>query len=223
MRDHQAPSSARRRFAARVPRAEENPILLKQLPNALTLLRLVLAPVIAWAVWRAYAMPADAWTGWAALAALLFVVAALTDFFDGMIARALDAHSKFGRLIDPIADKALVGLPLIAISVIAARAEWPLWQAVALFTAIIVGRDVLMTLIRLTAKDGEGARVSQLAKWKTAIELVAVAIPILLAAVQSSASAFHISSEILVGWTGFLGVAALLSAYTAFQYLTAKT
>jgi CDP-diacylglycerol--glycerol-3-phosphate 3-phosphatidyltransferase len=203
--------------------------LLKQIPNALTLLRLVLAPVIAWAVWQAYAAPAEGAQTWGLWAAILFVVAALTDLFDGMAARAFDAHSKFGRLIDPIADKALVGLPLIAISIIAARAQWPLWQAIALSTAVIVLRDVTMTWVRFAAKDGEGVRVSQLAKWKTATELVAVAVAILLMAAPALArllglgDGFVVSDAMMLGWIGFLALAALLSAYTAFQYLTAKS
>src|SRR5262245_16227876 len=104
--------------------------MLKHLPNLLTLLRLILAPVVAWAVWQAYAMPAEAAASnpqnfdaelsgaqaWALLAAGLFVFAALTDLFDGMAARALGVDSRFGRLLDPVADKALVGLPLIAVS-----------------------------------------------------------------------------------------------------------
>lgn len=162
-------------------------------------------------------------------AAALFIVAALTDLFDGMAARAFDAHSKFGRLIDPIADKALVGLPLIAISIVAAREGWPLWWVIALSTAVIVLRDITMTLIRFAAKDGEGVRVSQLAKWKTAIELVAVAIGILLMAAPAImrtaglGDGFVVSDAMMLGWIGILAMAALLSAYTAFQYLTAKS
>jgi len=189
--------------------------LLKQLPNALTLTRLILAPVIAWAVLQAYVGP-EYTQLWSILAAVLFVAAGLTDLFDGMIARAFDAHSKFGRLVDPIADKALVGLPLIALSFIAERAAWPLWEAVAICTAVIVVRDIL----RLTAKDGEGAPVSRLAKWKTAIELVAVAIPILLALAPSFGAS--VPGEVILGWIGFLAVAALLSAYTAWRYLAPK-
>ena len=196
--------------------------MLKQLPNTLTLLRLVLAPVIAWAVLQAYAMAEAEAQTWAVWAAILFVIAALTDLFDGMVARALDAHTKFGRLIDPIADKALVGLPLIAISIVAERVQWPLWWAIGLSTAVIVTRDVTMTWLRMTAKDGEGVRVSQLAKWKTAIELVAVAIPLVLMAAPSFASGFIVSDAMRIAWIGFLAIAALLSAYTAFQYLTAK-
>jgi len=215
---------------------------MKHLPNALTLMRLILAPVVAWAVWQAYAMPVEAAVsnpqnfdaelsgaqGWALLAAGLFVFAALTDLFDGMAARALGVESKFGRMIDPIADKALVGLPLIAISVVAWKAQWPLWWAIAASTTVIVLRDLLISVLRFTSSDGEGAKVSQLAKWKTAIELIAVGVPILFAAAPALVrllglgEGFAISDAMTMGWIVLLALAALLSAVTALQYLTAK-
>jgi CDP-diacylglycerol--glycerol-3-phosphate 3-phosphatidyltransferase len=215
--------------------------MLRHLPNFLTLLRLLLAPVVAYAVWQAYATPMDATVHpeqyaaemsgaqmWAALAAILFVFAALTDLFDGMAARALKVDSKFGRLLDPIADKALVGLPLIAISIVAWKNEWQLWQVVAASTAVIVGRDLLITLLRFVASDGEGVRVSQLAKWKTALELIAVGAPIIfigapaIAKLSGFTDAFGAGPELMLGWTALLALAALLSAVTALQYLTAK-
>jgi CDP-diacylglycerol--glycerol-3-phosphate 3-phosphatidyltransferase len=217
--------------------------MLKHLPNLLTLLRLILAPVVAWAVWQAYAMPVEAASAtpenfdaelagaqiWAVAAAILFVFAALTDYLDGIAARALKVDSKFGRMLDPIADKALVGLPLIAISLVAWRAQWPLAPVIIAATAVIVLRDLLISVLRLTARDGEGARVSQLAKWKTAIELIAVGLPILLAAAPSIVrvlglgETFAVSTEITWLWVGLLSLAALLSAITALQYLTAKS
>ena len=217
--------------------------MLKQLPNALTLLRLILAPVVAWAVWQAYATPVEAATTapenfdaelasaqvWAVAAAVLFVFAALTDYFDGIAARALKVDSKFGRMLDPIADKALVGLPLIAISIVAWRAQWPLAPAIITATVVIVLRDLLISLLRFAARDGEGARVSPLAKWKTAVELVAVGLPILLAAAPSIIQAlglgegFAVSEEMTWFWVGLLTLAALLSAITALQYLLAKS
>lgn len=217
--------------------------MLKQLPNALTLLRLILAPVVAWAVWQAYAMPVEAAAAapenfdaelagaqvWAVTAAALFVFAALTDYFDGIAARALKVDSKFGRMLDPIADKALVGLPLIAISVVAWRAQWPLAMVIITATAVIVLRDLLISALRFTSRDGEGAKVSQLAKWKTAIELLAVGLPILLAAATPIVNAlglgegFAVSTEMTWFWVGLLSLAALLSAVTALQYLTAKS
>jgi CDP-diacylglycerol--glycerol-3-phosphate 3-phosphatidyltransferase len=216
--------------------------MLKHLPNVLTLMRLVLAPVVAWAVWQAYAIPVEAATNapqnfdaelfgaqdWALLAAGLFVFAALTDLFDGMAARALGVESKFGRMIDPVADKALVGLPLIAISIAAWKAQWPLWWAIAVSTAIIVLRDLLISVLRFTASDGEGAKVSQLAKLKTAIELIAVGVPILFAAAPALVrllglgEGFAVSNAMTMGWIVLLALAALLSAITALQYLAAK-
>jgi CDP-diacylglycerol--glycerol-3-phosphate 3-phosphatidyltransferase len=164
---------------------------------------------------------------WAVLAVILFVFAALTDLFDGMAARALKVDSKFGRMLDPIADKALVGLPLIAIAIVAWEANWSTWLVISIATGVIVGRDLLITVLRLLASDGEGARVSQLAKWKTAVELIAVGVPIVLAAMPaimrlSGLGGFGVGPEAILAWTGLLALAALLSAVTAAQYLTAK-
>ena len=205
--------------------------MLKHLPNALTLIRLVLAPVIAVAIWQAYAVASDNSAGqeiWTLTAAGLFLLAALTDLVDGMAARAFNAESKFGRIIDPIADKALVGLPLIAISIVAWQIGQPLWFLVASATGVIVLRDTIMTLARLMSKDGEGARVSKLAKWKTALELIAVGLPILMIATPSFIRMAGLGEDFTAGpeigaalmflWLGLLVVAALLSVVTAVQY-----
>lgn len=227
---------------------------MKHVPNALTLLRLVLAPVIAWLMWQALVAPPApseslgypgddfffvrddiaAIARSLALAAILFVIAALTDLFDGMIARAFNAHSKFGRLIDPIADKALVGLPLIVISVGMWSSGYPLWPIVALATTIIVVRDVAMTVIRLRATDGEGARVSSLAKIKTALELIVIGSLLVVAAIgahmQLQASLEDPTGVFVLpyapifelSWIALLIVTATLSASTALQYLRPK-
>ncbi|MEP7211190.1 MAG: CDP-alcohol phosphatidyltransferase family protein [Alphaproteobacteria bacterium] len=198
--------------------------MLKHLPNALTLLRLVLAPVVAWAVWRAQLGDDKAW---AIAAAILFVIAALTDLFDGMVARAFNAESKFGRIIDPIADKALVGLPLIALSILLYTKTWEFWPLVAGPTAVIVVRDVLMTGARLMAPDGEGARVSQLAKWKTALELIvvggAVMFPLAPAVMGANIDgALVLDALAWLVWNSLLVVAAGLSAYTGVRYVVSK-
>jgi len=224
---------------------------MKHLPNALTLLRLVLAPVVALFFWMGAVAPGDgpqafspddpralAFTQYLkaiafnlTLAAVLFVVAALTDLFDGMAARAFNAHSKFGRLIDPIADKAIVGLPLIVIAIAMWRSGYPLWPVVAIATAVIVLRDVSMTLIRLTSPDGEGARVSSLAKIKTTLELILVG-----SLLGVSAIGAHLQVQFSIDnpgyfmipfyaqafewvWVITLAITAALSAWTAFQYL----
>ena len=207
---------------------------MKHLPNALTALRLVLAPVIAWMIWLAYAMPSQSQNPqesgaqtWALLAFALFVFAALTDLVDGQLARLLKADSRLGRVLDPIADKVLVGLPLIALSIVAFQIGQPLWLLIAAPTGVIILRDALVTLSRLTARDGEGVRVSQLAKWKTAIELIAVGLPILMIAAPSLVrlsglgAGFTVSPAMMFVWVGLLFAAATLSAITALQYLFA--
>ncbi len=212
--------------------------MLKHLPNLLTLMRLLLAPAIAWTVLLAFAEPEGTQRAsdpgfaraevWAMVAAGLYVLAALTDLFDGMAARILKAESKFGRLLDPIADKALVALPLIALSLVAARLSWPLLPVIVGAAAVIIVRDASITLLRFTARDGEGVRVSPLAKVKTALELVAVGAPIVLAALaamlrrMSLDASAALSPGVLTAWAILLGVAAVLSAYTAAQYLLAR-
>ena len=208
---------------------------MKHLPNALTLLRLVLAPIVAWLFWSAFqvetaasglARVSETATMQATLAAVLFVVAALTDLFDGMIARAFNYHSKFGRIIDPIADKALVGLPLIAITIVAAASALPEWPYIATATAVIVLRDIAMTVIRFMSPDGEGVRVSSLAKWKTALELVVVGSFLGVAAMETQLIAggslglwADLAEPFRWTWLGLLLITAALSAWTAFQYL----
>lgn len=215
------------------------PDLLKQLPNALTVLRLILAPVIAWVWWvSTQPMPYqdfyENWlreaAGWRTAAAALFVIAALTDLFDGMAARAFNAHSKFGRLIDPIADKALVGLPLIVIALGMWGSSYAAWPIVAAATAVIVIRDILMTVLRLMSPDGEGVRVSSLAKIKTALELIVIGSLFVVTAIVSqvqandrTGSSFVPGAQLMeIVWLVLLVIAAALSAWTAFQYLTAK-
>jgi CDP-diacylglycerol--glycerol-3-phosphate 3-phosphatidyltransferase len=214
--------------------------LLKQIPNALTLLRLILAPAVTWLMWMATQAPTqledlDAWEQRVATcitaAAVLFVIAALTDLFDGMLARALNAHTKFGRIIDPIADKALVGLPLIFIAVAMWQGEDAFWPVVAIATAVIVCRDVLMTVVRLTAPDREGARVSSLAKIKTALELFVIGSLLVISSTVAVMTANDTSGEPMfvpygstmqLVWIGLLVLAATLSAWTAYQYLAPR-
>lgn len=207
------------------------------IPNALTLARFLLAPVVAWLMWKGFSVPHLAEFGPDAIkntpdyieaaqaqgtqyqiwAAGLFVFAALTDLFDGMAARAWDAHSKFGRILDPIADKALVGLPLLTFVGMTRYAQGVFDYIILIPVLVIVGRDVFITILRLLAPDGEGAPVAVLAKYKTALELVAVAMPIFMALPW-------IGFTPLLNWSWIiiLCLAAILSAITGMGYLTAS-
>ena len=212
--------------------------MLKHIPNALTLTRLILAPVIALLFLQGVAtgmIPPSSSGSWDAMhraiaanstfAAVFFVIAALTDLFDGMAARAFNAHSKFGRIIDPIADKALVGLPLIAIALVASLGSRPdnlTTIAIVCSTGVIVVRDVTMTIVRLASPDGEGARVSSLAKWKTALELLVIGSILVLGAIEGHIPRLfgdRFWETFLPVWAVSLVITAALSAYTGWQYL----
>jgi cardiolipin synthase len=144
-----------------------------------------------------------------------------------MAARAFNGESKFGRIIDPIADKLLVGLPLCAVAYFSWYMGSPFWLFVTVPVAVIVLRDLTITILRLVAPDGEGARVSKLAKWKTTLELLVVGATILWIAASpfirwiGAGEGLAAPEEVGIGWLAALAITALLSAWTGAQYLLA--
>ena len=136
------------------------------IPNILTVFRLLAAPLLIVAY---VALPSPA-ADWVALG--LFVGAALTDWIDGYLARKLDQTSRFGAMIDPIADKAMVVSALVLIS--AQRGLDPL---ILIPAAFILFREVFVSGLRefLGADSGKLA-VTKLAKWKTTAQMVAIAV-----------------------------------------------
>ena len=194
---------------------------LKWLPNALTVLRCILAFVVGWAILRAAhsANPGD----WFGISLAAFLTGAVFDLFDGILARRWHAESDFGRLLDPIADKLLIGLPLIALTMFfwdkPPHGRIILWPALA-----IIGRDVAITLLRFSPRGGVRLQVSQLAKWKTVLEFFAVAIPIAALTTGSHMNSLteHFPHNTLGDvWIYLLHVAAALSLYTGWQYVRA--
>ena len=132
---------------------------LTWLPNTITLARCGLALLVGWLIWLE---PRSSW--WPVLA---FGFVASTDFLDGWLARRLNAVTPLGAFLDPVADKLLVGASLVALTVLEAGA-WLL----LIPTGVIVARDLIATVLRLFP-DIE-MPVSRLAKWKTAIEMLAI-------------------------------------------------
>jgi cardiolipin synthase len=98
------------------------------IPNAMTLLRIVLTPFFGYFWWRQ----------WYGLAIVTFAVASLSDFFDGLVARVLDQRSKLGQVLDPAADKFMV---LVTFLTAAATGALPWWLA-----GLVIGRDVILVL-----------------------------------------------------------------------------
>lgn len=138
--------------------------MIWNLPNILTLLRLCAAPGVA-AVFLAFDRPAAD-----ALAFALFAAAAATDYFDGRIARLWRQQSRFGAMLDPIADKAMV---VIALAVIMASAGHDGW--ILLPATVILFREVFVSGLREFLGSVAGLlQVTRLAKWKTTVQMVAI-------------------------------------------------
>ena len=135
-------------------------------PNILTVIRLLAAPGVA-VMFLYFHRP---WADWLALS--LFVSAAVTDWFDGYLARAWKQESKFGAMLDPIADKAMVVIALVIITGYSGMNPWLILPVTA-----ILFREVFVSGLRefLGAKAGL-LKVTKLAKWKTTAQMVAIAV-----------------------------------------------
>jgi len=136
------------------------------LPNILTILRLIAAPGLA-VMFLYFTRP---WADWFAL--VLFVSAAITDFVDGYLARAWKQESKLGAMLDPIADKAMVVIALLIITGFSGMNGWILLPA-----TLIVFREVFVSGLREFLGETAGLlKVTQLAKWKTTVQMVAISL-----------------------------------------------
>lgn len=136
------------------------------LPNILTVLRLAAAPGVA-IMFLYFQRP---WADWFALA--LFVTAAVTDFLDGYLARAWKQESKFGAMLDPIADKAMVVIALLVITGFSGMNPWILMPA-----TLIIFREVFVSGLReFLGAASSTLKVTKLAKWKTTAQMVAITV-----------------------------------------------
>jgi cardiolipin synthase (CMP-forming) len=135
-------------------------------PNILTVLRLLAAPGLA-LMFLYFSRPAADW-----FALILFVTAAITDWFDGYLARAWKQESKLGAMLDPIADKAMVVIALMVIVGYSSMSPWLVLPA-----TFILFREVFVSGLREFLGDTAGTlKVTQLAKWKTTLQMVAIAV-----------------------------------------------
>lgn len=136
------------------------------LPNTLTFLRLLAAPGVA-VMFLYFHRP---WADWFALT--LFVGAAITDWFDGYLARLWKQESKFGAMLDPIADKAMVVIAIMVITGYNGMNPWLILPA-----TIILFREVFVSGLREYLGSAAGTlKVTKLAKWKTTAQMVAIAV-----------------------------------------------
>jgi CDP-diacylglycerol--glycerol-3-phosphate 3-phosphatidyltransferase len=138
-------------------------------PNTLTLLRIALIPVLVVMFYLPYT-----WSN--AAAAAVFVVAAITDWLDGWLARRLHQTSAFGAFLDPVADKLMVSCALVILVQADPR------PALAVASAIIIGREIAVSALReFMAELGQRARVAvvTVGKVKTVLQMVAIALLLL--------------------------------------------
>lgn len=172
------------------------------LPNLLSLLRVFIAPIV-------YQMIISSDTTFIFYALIIFSVGAITDYLDGFLARKWGDTSSFGSFLDPIADKILTNSALLALMSIHIIDVWMI--------AIIIARDVLMTLLRVYAdRVDRPIKTSITAKIKTAIQLIfTIGILFLLS--------FDTHGEYLSKWDSIIDITiwsiVTLTVFTSFEYI----
>jgi cardiolipin synthase len=186
------------------------------LPNALTILRIVLVPVFA----IAFVMPGDI----ARLVAfLVFVVAGISDWLDGFAARKLNAGSDFGRMLDPIADKVLVAVALMMLVAEGTFTRYnPTTGALSLLrlvpALIILSREILVSGLReFLAGTRVSVPVTAIAKFKTAVQMVAIGAMLLTPLAERLAPGIPALSYAAIAYA-LLWIAAGLTVYTGYVY-----
>ncbi len=151
----------------------------------------------------------ERWAFWA------FVLAAVSDFFDGWLARRLHAETRWGAILDPIADKVLVCGAILGLLSLGGNA------AVAIPAALILFREFTVSALReVAAGQGVSLPVTMLAKWKTTLQLVALGAELLVAcwaAFSLPSDPATLGPATLIAH-GLLWLAALLTLVTGAQY-----
>ena len=141
------------------------------IPNILTVLRLIAAPGVA-ILFLYFQRPVADW-----FALVLFVTAALTDFLDGYLARLWKQESKFGAMLDPIADKAMVIIALVIIVGLSTADKLVMDAWILLPATVILFREVFVSGLREFLGASAGTlKVTNLAKYKTTVQMIAIAV-----------------------------------------------
>jgi CDP-diacylglycerol--glycerol-3-phosphate 3-phosphatidyltransferase len=165
--------------------------------NQLTMGRVLVIPVFM----AVFFLPGDL-GHW--LSGVLFIIAALTDWLDGYLARSRGEVTPFGRFLDPVADKLLVASALVLL--VSAN------MAPALLAVIIIGREITIGALReWLAQRSTIVHVSLIAKWKTAIQLIAIST--LLLHVNILGVSLHEVGLVL------LWIAAALTLWSGYEYI----
>jgi cardiolipin synthase len=173
------------------------------LPNLLTMSRIAVIPILVGLLYF------DGYF-WRWVALWLFIAACVTDFFDGYLARSRKQVSELGRFLDPIADKLLVAAVILVLVAERRLTGWTVLPAL-----VILCREILVSGLReYLAGVNVGVPVSQLAKWKTLLQMVALGFLILG---DQGLPSWPVT---LIGEAG-LWAAAALTLVTGYDYLKA--
>jgi CDP-diacylglycerol---glycerol-3-phosphate 3-phosphatidyltransferase len=164
--------------------------------NALTVLRIALVPVFGWLL----LFDGGHETRYRILAAIVFAIASLTDRIDGDIARARGIVTDFGKVSDPIADKALMGTALVGLSVLG---ELPWWV-----TLVVLVREVGITAMRFVVIRHGVMPASRGGKVKTVLQAVAIGLYVL-----PLAGAWHVAAEVV------MAAAVVVTVVTGVDYV----
>lgn len=191
---------------------------VKNIPNILTIFRIIIIPILVMSFY------VDGFVS-NVIAASLFLLASITDFFDGYFARSLKAQTNFGRCLDPIADKLLV---IVAITMLIHFGHKNM--AITIPGLIIICREVLVSGLReFLAEIKVSVPVSNLAKYKTATQMMAITLLLL-----GQPGSYYAVDELIGGDVGLkfiiadvimaagqmlLAVAAFLTVVTGYIYL----
>ncbi len=171
------------------------------LPNCLTYGRIAAVPVVMLCL-----LGDKLWLNWLALA--IYIAAAVSDFFDGYLARVWDQSSSLGRMLDPIADKLLVAACLLTMAAEGMVAGVHIWAAV-----VILSREILVSGLReFLAEIRVSVPVTKLAKWKTTAQMVAVGVLI------TGPAGDQLWPYTTTVGLGLLWIAAVLTLYTGYDY-----
>ncbi len=190
--------------------------MFNNLPNALTILRILLVPVFA----VAFVIPG---TGARVVTVLVFALAGISDWLDGFAARKLKAGSDFGRMLDPIADKVLVG---VALMMLVAEGTFNRENAVPgslsllrlVPALIILSREILVSGLReYLASTRVSVPVTAIAKFKTAVQMLAIGAMLLTPLANRYFPEVPAESYSAVAYI-LLWVAAALTVYTGVIY-----
>ena len=178
--------------------------MLTDLPNLLTLSRIAAIPVlVALMAWHR--------PGTDLAACAVFGIAGITDWLDGRLARLHQLQSDLGRMLDPIADKLLVGATLMALAGMGRLSNFGLYPAI-----VILCREILVSGLReYLAGLRVSVPVTQLAKWKTTVQLVAIGFLI-----AGEAGEEILPATTLIGIV-LLWMSAIFTIYTGWDYFRA--